>query len=189
MKTKFPRAAALEVARELCAGLKDCTTRLLVAGSLRRRKEEVGDVEILFIPIVAPRPDPTDLFGKEVQTDLATRWINDHEQAGVLARRLKSDGTTTWGAQNKLALHVASGIPVDFFAGTLRNFPCLTVCRTGSAETNQRICNEAIKRGLRWQPYGEGFADRMTGTTLKICRSEQDVFAAVGLPYLEPWER
>jgi len=49
-KVKYPRMAALSVAKELCDLLKPVTQRLIVAGSLRRRKEQVGDVEIVFIP-------------------------------------------------------------------------------------------------------------------------------------------
>ena len=49
-KTKYPRAEALNVAKQMCVSLADITDRLIVAGSLRRRKAEVGDVEILYIP-------------------------------------------------------------------------------------------------------------------------------------------
>ena len=49
-KVTFPRAVAIQVARELCEALKPHCERLIVAGSLRRGKQEVGDVEILYIP-------------------------------------------------------------------------------------------------------------------------------------------
>jgi DNA polymerase/3'-5' exonuclease PolX len=54
-RTKFQRSDALAVARALVGQLrpKDAAERcerVIVAGSLRRRKKEVGDVEILFIP-------------------------------------------------------------------------------------------------------------------------------------------
>jgi DNA polymerase/3'-5' exonuclease PolX len=188
-KPKIPRAAALAVARELCAGLEPCTTKLLVAGSLRRRKAEVGDVEILFIPKVEDRPDPADLFGQLVPADLAALQIEEWVKAGVLGKRPKCDGSHTWGAENKLAVHLASGIPVDLFAGSPENWWSLVVCRTGSRETNERICNAAIARGWKWKPNGAGFYDRLTLELVRPARSERDVFEAVGLPYLEPWER
>ena len=50
IKTRFPRAAAIAVARELCEALKPHCERLIVAGSLRRMKQQVGDVEIVYIP-------------------------------------------------------------------------------------------------------------------------------------------
>jgi DNA polymerase/3'-5' exonuclease PolX len=50
MKRKFPRTVAGDVAIELLALLSAFTERIEVAGSLRRGKSVVGDVEILFIP-------------------------------------------------------------------------------------------------------------------------------------------
>ncbi len=63
-KTKYPRADAIAVARELCAVLKPVAARIIVAGSLRRQRPMVGDVEILYIPFQAPvtRLRQTDLL-------------------------------------------------------------------------------------------------------------------------------
>lgn len=185
---RYPRAAALAVARELVAALTPACSRLIVAGSLRRRKADVGDVELVFIPRIVEQPDPGDLLGNRISCDAAELAINDLVARGVLAKRPKSNGTTTWGDQNKLAIHVASGIPVDLFAGQMANWWCLLVCRTGSAETNQQICNAAIARGWKWNPYGAGFSDR-DGRLVRRVYSERDVFEAVGLSYKEPWER
>jgi len=61
-KPKHPRADALVVAREMCAELRPVTERLIVAGSLRRRKELVGDVEILYVPKFVPGSAVVDMF-------------------------------------------------------------------------------------------------------------------------------
>jgi DNA polymerase/3'-5' exonuclease PolX len=194
-KIKFPRAASLGVARRICDVLKLHTEKLIVAGSLRRRKQEVGDVEIVYIPKMASRPDPSDLFGaaesggKSVQINLCDEIINAWVKDGHFSKRPKSDGTFTWGEEIKLAVHNDSGIPVDFFQARPANWFCLLVCRTGSKESNERICNAAIARGWRWNPYGAGFHDRATGELVRTVRSERDVFEAVGLSYKEPWER
>ena len=74
-KQKFPRAAALAVAKELCDALKPLAEKLIVAGSLRRRKQEVGDVEIVFVPKIEMRADPSDLLGHKVQTNLVHELI------------------------------------------------------------------------------------------------------------------
>lgn len=188
-KRRYPRDQAIAVARELCDNLKPVVVEMVVAGSLRRRKDSVGDVEILFIPKFETRADPADMFGRELEVDLAAEQIEALLAAGILSKRPKCDGTFTWGAENKLAMHVASGIPVDLFSAQRANWANLVVCRTGSKESNERICNAAIARGWKWQPYGAGFQDRQTGKLIRTTRSERDVFAAVGLPYLEPWER
>lgn len=187
-KTKYPRELAIAAAAPICAALKPVTEKLIVAGSLRRRKAEVGDVEILFIPKIEPRPDPYDLLGNPVPTNLAVEVIERLVKDGVLAKRPKENGTFTWGEQNKLAFDVITGIPIDFFQCNKANWWTLLVCRTGSKENNEAICNAAIARGLRWNPY-QGFEDRTTGQLLHVPQSEQDVYARVGLPYPEPWQR
>jgi DNA polymerase/3'-5' exonuclease PolX len=60
IKQRFPRADALKVARFLCITLADHCEKLICAGSLRRRKAEVGDIELLFIPDTVM--EPVDFF-------------------------------------------------------------------------------------------------------------------------------
>ncbi len=192
-KVKYPRAAALNVARELVKALEPVCSRILVAGSLRRRKAEVGDVEILYIPIVLPMADPADLFGKTIATNAADAVLKKLLDAGAIAKRPNAIGGTSWGAQNKLALHCASGIPVDLFAATNENWWNLVVSRTGGAASNIAICQAAIESGWKWNPYGEGFSrpnpERPGWLLIKEMHSEREVFEFIGLEWLEPWER
>ena len=188
-KIRYERATALAVARELCAALKPVTDRLLVAGSLRRRKGTVGDVEILFVPRFEDRPDPGDLFGKPAHMNLAALTLEEWLATGRLSKRLNANGGSMWGEQNRLAVHVVSGIPVDFFQARAANWWNLVVCRTGSAESNIRICSAALRRGWKWDPYGAGFYDRLTGDLVCRTSSEADVFESLGLRCVEPWER
>jgi DNA polymerase/3'-5' exonuclease PolX len=187
-KIRFPRALALDAASVLVAHLTPHCLRIIVAGSLRRERPDVGDIEIVFIPHRMKAPDPNDLFNV-LEVDCAAVMINAMVSAGFLVKRAKSDGTFTWGEQIKLAVHTPNGIPVDFFTATETNWWNLLVCRTGSADSNVAICNAAIARGLKWQPYGAGFEDRVTGEIVHVSTSEEDVFAAVGLPCLPPHQR
>jgi DNA polymerase/3'-5' exonuclease PolX len=187
-KIKHPRAAALLVAKEICAALKPLTEKLIVAGSLRRRKTEVSDVEICYVGKIEPRPDPGDLLGQIIPTNLADEWIEQQYRTGRLTKRLNKNGSPAWGPHNKLAVHVASGIPVDFFQPAPVGWWSLVVCRTGSAAHNETVCNAAIARGERWNPY-LGFEDRRDGRLLYVPRSEPAVFEHVRLPWREPWER
>src|SRR6185295_15266265 len=125
-KPKFPRAAALDVAREICAALKPVTRRLTVAGSLRRRKEEVGDVEILFVP------EHWDVGEKTIFTQHDTKTedtIEKLEMRGILDRRKTVKGSETFGPKNKLMVHRASSIPVDLFTASEANWWNYLVCR------------------------------------------------------------
>lgn len=191
--TKVPAREALAVARLFIQFLKPRCDKIVVAGSLRRRKPMVSDIEILFIPTFATEKDPGDLFGGTRLANTTTeRAIAALLAAGVLAKRLNVNGAEAWGDKNKLGVHPASGIAVDLFTATRDNWFNYLVCRTGGAESNVLICNAAIARGWKWNPYGDGFS-RPIGLAerreIHTVTSERDVFDFVHLPYLEPCER
>ncbi|MBN8249752.1 MAG: hypothetical protein J0L84_20215 [Verrucomicrobia bacterium] len=188
-RKRWYRGQAIPVADEIMDALRDAgavdASRLLWVGSLRRNKADVGDVEILFVPVRGLAPDQGDLFGSMIETDKAADAINALVKRGVLAKRPKEDGTFTWGAQNKLAVHTATGMPVDLFAATVETWPNLLVCRTGPAALNAIIAQRAKDRGWRWNPYGAGFYG--PDGQLKVpVRCEADVFQAVDLPPTDP---
>ena len=182
-KVKYPRAAALAVAKELCDLQRICD-RLICAGSLRRRKLTVGDVEILYIPKFATEPD--GLFDQK-KVNLVDVALEEMIKSGIIAQRRNVNGSAMWGEKNKLAVHVATGIPVDFFATTEASWYNYLVCRTGSADNNLLIASAAQAKGWKWNPYGVGFTSD-SGQVVEV-KSERDVFEFVGLPYREPWER
>lgn len=188
-KVKYPRTAALAVVRELLPWLQPWCEELRVAGSLRRERPEVGDVELVFVPKqeAGPRVDMFSPAPLRPQTDAVFAGLL---AAGVIERRRNVAGAEMWGAKNKLARHVESGIPVDFFATTTGAFWNYLVCRTGGARSNVAICNAARAKGWMWNPYDEGFS-RPSGLAREVhpVASEREVFEFVGLPYLEPKER
>lgn len=185
---RYAYGTAAAVAIELLQRLQPACLpgRLCVAGGLRRRSASVHDIEILYVGRVCAIP-PADLFAPAALSDnLAERLIAGMLDDGTLAKRLNVRGRPSWGAKNKLALHIASGIPVDLFAATEANWFNYLVCRTGPAELNMAIASAAKARGCMWHPYGEGF-DTPAGPVR--CCSEADVFAQVGFRCLPPWER
>lgn len=185
-KTKYPRAVALEVVRGLMPYLQPACEegRFIIAGSLRRRKLEVGDIEILYIPRVAEVP--ADFFSTEL-VDLVDKVLEQLLAKGVIEKRTNVKGSAVWGEKNKSARHIATGIPIDFFEANQRNWFNYLVCRTGNAASNIAICEAARAKGWRWNPYGPGFTVE-EGKVWPVI-SEQQVFERVGLKYLEPWER
>jgi DNA polymerase/3'-5' exonuclease PolX len=186
----FPARAALEIARKFVQFLKPRCEKLVVAGSLRRRRPMVNDIEILYIPKMELVTDKGDLFGAQASVSSADRGLDTLLELGVLDKRPNVGGVCAWGPKNKLGLHLGSGIAIDFFTATRENWFNYLVCRTGGANNNVRICNAAIARGWKWNPYGVGFSrvnrDR---DEVRAMQSEREVFEFVGLPYLEPNER
>ena len=75
---------------------------------------------------------------------------------------------------------------VDIFSSDEECWWVSLVLRTGGKVTNQRIATAALRMGYRFHAYGSGFT---TPDGEIICRSEREVFEAVGLPYRQAWER
>lgn len=188
MKTKYPRPAAIAVARELLAVIVPACEpeRVVVAGSLRRGKAEVGDVEILYIPRTELRPVPGDMFAT-ARVDLVDLAVRQLMATGILEIREGENGAKSYGPKNKFLRHVSSGIPVDLFATIETSWWNYLVCRTGSKENNMAIAEAAKAKGWHWNPYGSGFTTG--GGSSHQVTSERDVFDFVALPYKEPKDR
>jgi DNA polymerase (family 10) len=165
---------AREIAKEVRRYLDGSCVRIEIAGSIRRRKKDVGDIELLCISRFDGGFDCLD------------RRVQGLMFQGVLALRLNKLGRKVYGPKNKLLLHVPSGIGVDIFSTTEECWPVSLVVRTGGKATNVRIATAALQLGYQFHAYGSGFS---TPHGEIVCRSEREVFGAVELPYLEPWER
>jgi DNA polymerase (family 10) len=188
-KPRYPAADALAVAHVLLAELEPACSRIAVAGSLRRQRPTVGDVELVYVSREVPQArGPGDLFGDErTLTQAAELRIAELIAARVLAMRPNAKGQVTFGPRNKLLVHCATGIPVDLFATQDECWFNYLVCRTGGAEHNRQICLAAHAKGWKWTPYGPGFS-RGDGEIYQV-RSERDLYDFLGLPYIEPEQR
>lgn len=186
-KLKWPAIEAAEVAEQLIAELAPACERICFAGSLRRRKTEVGDLELLYIPKYELRGDPEDIFETPKQTNVADLAIAQLEKMHVLGRRKNVNGSEMFGEKNKLMVHVASGLPVDLFSTTAENWWVSLVVRTGSKETNLRLTNGAIARGGSLNAYGAGVTWRDGHVSVAV--SEKGVFDLCGVPFLKPQDR
>lgn len=165
---------AKAIAEELKALLGPACLRIEIAGSIRRRKPEVGDIELICIPRFAAGTDQLD------------RELRRLLELNILAYRRNKRGSIMYGRKNKLLRHVESGIGVDIFSTSEECWPVTLVVRTGGERTNRRIAVAALRKGYQFHAYGSGFSTPQGYIT---CRSEGEVFEAVDLPYLEPWER
>lgn len=191
-KKKFPLEVAHPVARWMEAALAIETKRIIIAGSIRRAKPMVGDIEILYIPEFGYKlgpPKPGDLFPQPETylANLVDEKLDRLIEEGVLEKRLNLKKQTTWGEKIKLGIHKPSGIPIDFFSTSEESWWNYLVCRTGPAEFNTRIATLAQQKGMKWEPYSSGFVKE--GGARIHCHSEEDVLEAVDLPWLPPEKR
>lgn len=172
---------AQKIAEEVKGWLTPYCKKIEIAGSIRRQKAEVGDVELLCIP----KPS-MDLFGA-MQGDELGLGIQRLVLGNHLDYRLNSKGSKVYGIRNKLLTHVTSGFPIDIFSTDESVWATAMVVRTGPKESNIRIAMAAKKKGWRFLAYGAGF--RKEDGTVIVCTSEREIFEAVGLEYKEPEER
>jgi DNA polymerase/3'-5' exonuclease PolX len=119
--------------------------RIAIAGSLRRNKNTVGAIEILYVSKAGKMHADGSLFARD--GFLADEQIEHMLRDGVLAKRLNKNGTATFGALNKLAVHVASGILVDFFRTNEANWFISLVVHTGSIDHNIKLATAARQHG------------------------------------------
>lgn len=157
---RFPLGLALPVAQQLVRALAalPVVQRVALAGSLRRGRETVGDVDI-----VASSPDPEPVMEAFVRTPGVEQ---------VLAR-----------GDTKASIVLRTGLQVDLrvvrddqFAAALHHF-------TGSKEHNVLLRELAQTKGLKISEYG---IVRVDDDEVLAVATEADVFAAVGLPYIPP---
>lgn len=157
-KKRFLRTIAQQYATPLVDYLKkvDGVTRLEVAGSYRRGRDTVGDLDIL---VVAKRGSP-----------VMARFAAYDEVAEVVSK-----GTT------RAAVILKSGLQVDLRVVPRESFGAALHYFTGSKAHNIQVRRLAQQRGLKVNEYGVFRGDkRVAGVT------EDSVFKSVGLPLIAP---
>lgn len=185
LKIPFNRQDALAVAREVYNLLCGHCVKLKVAGSLRRGKRTVNDIEFVYIPRFEERD--ADLFGVEKhKTNLVDKALDHLIGTGVLRKRLTESNQTIWGEKNKFAVHVQSGIPIDFFATTEAGWWNTIVIRTGGKKTNLMLTKRANDMGFSLEAYGIGFHKMDDKSYVIPMKSEDEIWKFLRLPYVPP---
>jgi DNA polymerase (family X) len=150
------RAVALQVAQALRA--HGGVERLEIAGSLRRMRESVKDVDIL---VTSTEP------ARVVETLVS----------------LPSVIEVTGRGDTKASVRHQDGLAIDLRVVEPAAFGAALQYFTGSRDHNVRLRQLAIQRGLKLSEYGvfdEATGARVAGAT------EEDVYAALGLPWIPP---
>lgn len=145
--TRVPLAQASGVADQLLTVLGLGCHRIAIAGSIRRQRPDVGDIELVAVPRVHTLHVADGLFGeREVTVD----------ELQVVIDTLLMDGTLTShpthparGPKYSKLIHVTSGLQVDLFCAKPdgSNFGLIYLIRTGPAAFSQYLVTEAKARG------------------------------------------
>lgn len=175
MKNKLPFDIAMDKAERFIEQIRPYCERVEVAGSLRRKKAEVGDIEIVCVPNSRGRQS-YDLFGNVVET--ASRlemYLNDHFHMAKNGPHYK---------QIELTETV-----VDLFITTPPQWGVIYTIRTGSADFSRWLVT--WKRNGGALPSNMLVRDgllRMAGGVIPT-PEETDFFRALGLDWISPEER
>jgi DNA polymerase (family 10) len=128
------------------------------AGSLRRMRETIGDVDIL-----AASSEPTPIMEAFVRLPLVAEVI--------LRGDKKTSVRTTAGLQVDLRV-----VPVESFGAAIQYF-------TGSKAHNVRLREIAIKQGYKLSEYG---LFRVDDGSVVAAEDEEDIYLHLGLPWIPP---
>ena len=143
---------------EIVELLKPYCKRIMVCGSIRRKKSICRDIDIVLVPA-----DYSSLHSALLRLGVCT-----------------ADGP-------KITRVFHDSVQVDVYYATEETWGTLVLIRTGSAENNRRLCSLAMKKNWQLKANGEGLVDPKTGR--KIANTEESIFTALGLKYLQPRER
>ncbi len=173
MKTKLPLATARDIAGQLVDYLKPNAKRIEVAGSIRRCKPEVGDIEIVCVPTVA---------------------LYDQLDAYLRSSDILHTDPKRWGSRLRSfrfpVKHVNDYIQVDLF---LQPDPARwgvnMMIRTGSAEFSRKMVTKRKAGGFMPNDLTIYDARVWAGAKMLETPEEQDVFALWGMDYVMPPQR
>lgn len=157
---------AIVIAGRIKTELAPHCERIEIAGSIRRLKPEVKDIEIVCIP----KPYDVGLF----QSGIA-EVINQWE---------KVKGELEYGVCKYTQRILPDGIKVDIFFAEPGNWGLIYATRTGSADYSHKVLAAGwVKRGYRSEG---GYLYAAGSKTRHEHPEEIDLFRRIGIEYVEP---
>ena len=183
--SRVPLAEAEAVATSMVRRLEDACRRILVAGSIRRRKAAVGDIEIVAEPRFESRSRRNgDLFEptRSENRDLLEERVESLLRDGVLATHPTDPKN---GERYKKLWIAGAALQLDLFVvRPPADWGCAVAIRTGPAHLAVRLVQGLIARGY----HMDGFRV-LRGEEHYRCEDESDVFGYAGVPFLAPERR
>ncbi|MCC7208347.1 MAG: hypothetical protein IT323_13650 [Anaerolineae bacterium] len=188
---------AQEIVSSLIVCLAPACEQISVAGSVRRQKADVKDIEIVCLPIYEAEPqaglfagvdfpdEPADRYALKLEDTLSRMRAN-----GVLAfdPHVKRNGdrykrfVVNMPRERLPALHIA----LDLFIADRGNFGNTLAIRTGDAEFSHLLVTPRRLGGLMPGNMRQRDGYLWAGDERVDCKTERDYFGVLGLTWVEP---
>jgi DNA polymerase (family 10) len=164
VEKRYPYAEAYEIALKVLEELKPHCERIEIAGSLRRKKADIGDIDMVLIN----KPYSTGLFESGIAT-VINQW---QKVSGELPCK-------------HIERILPEGIKLDIYITTEENWGNIYAMRTGSKDYSHKVLgNGWVRQGFK-SDGGYLFRD---GERYEV-REEKDLFKLIGVSYVEPENR
>jgi DNA polymerase (family 10) len=165
---RFHYPVAEQEAEQIRAALAQLPgiVRLQVAGSLRRKRETVKDIDMVA--------SVADQAGSEVRNSIMNFFT---QQPSVRA--------ITGKGETKSSVVLGSGIAMDLRVVDDRQFPYTLHHFSGSREHHIALRRRALSMNMTINDYGL-FKVKDGQEELVPCKNEADIYAALGMQYIEP---
>lgn len=155
---------AMQIAERVKQELEPHCERIEIAGSIRRKKPEVKDIEIVAIP----KPYGVGLLKSGIAV-VVDKW-----------KKIKGELPCRYTQRI-----LPEGINLDLFFTTEKNWGLILAIRTGSAEYSHKVL------ATSWVNAGYKSVNGMlTKNHQEVeVREEEDLFKLIGIKYITPEER
>jgi DNA polymerase (family X) len=168
MSGRFLLSVAEDAAQKLCAYIAEAGSAVEAvtpAGSLRRGKETVGDLDL----VVTMRP------GQDKQKNIDAVAEHILKYAGIQQ--------TLAHGENKVSMVLATGLQVDVRLLEKDSFGAAMIYFTGSKEHNVKLRGRANDMGWTLNEYA---MTTLKGGRTVAGKTEEDIYAKLKLTYIEP---
>lgn len=199
---RVPHHVGRLVADKIVEGLAPHCERIEIAGSLRRLRPTIGDIDLVAIPRFT---SSSALFGAGAlaETDFMAALLNaafdgesdGTEKAVCTGEKIVRLTVTT----KKFGLRCeVPRISLDVYIATPESWATLLLVRTGSAEHNIWLAQRAKACGGKLHADGSGLElpgqydpleQRVVNMRVVRAQSEEEIFKALGLPLPFPADR
>jgi len=154
---------AADIAHEVIQKLAPSCDAIAIAGSLRRKRPFVNDLDFVAVP----------------------------RNQGQFITALQELGKFKMGGQKIIRVQHPK-IMLDIYVADVNTWATLLLIRTGSKAHNIKLCSLAKQKGMQLKADGSGlfrFVDS-AGTVVRIAGgTEESIFKALGLEYVPPERR